>query len=370
MGKTVKVLIMSVCFILSGILKLYAQQTVKKERILIILDASASMQQQWQDSLTRFKAASAFIMQLMDSVYARNNEVEFALRVYGHQYPAGQNNCYDTRLEVMYSMDNYTQMSLRLASLHTIGVTPVSFAISEALDYDMSDVDRYNYHMVIITDGAESCGGNLCTLTKKIKDKHIPSPCIVSVASDAVLRKQYSCLGNYNLMLKNSDIAATIHQMLNGCCTVPYLVKNKIVFGDVSVHKKEAVTHAFQPLQKKAQDSVVLDSKTTEIKPVIESNNTAVISNIKVKEEIEGFGDLKIVDISKIKRIALFYEESNNFIPLNKMNIDQLYLGQVLKLKSGNYKIEYDAFFAPQVNRHMTKTFTIVKEMITEIRLD
>src|SRR6186997_1540025 len=93
-----------------------ADNGMRQPRILLLLDGSSSMLQPWNTTI-RFKGAAKIIAALMDSIYSVNAGVEFGLRVYGHQSPAQNNDCFDSRLEVMFSKNNATQMSLRLASL-------------------------------------------------------------------------------------------------------------------------------------------------------------------------------------------------------------------------------------------------------------
>ncbi|MCD6063149.1 MAG: von willebrand factor type a [Flavipsychrobacter sp.] len=186
-------------------------QEIKQPRILIVLDGSSSMLQPWQQDQNRFKTAARIITTLMDSLYKVNNQVEFALRVYGHQHPAQENNCFDTRREVMFSRDNFTQMSLRLAALQSLGVSPIAFSLKEAAEYDLVEQWKYNYSLVLITDGGESCGGNICDIVKTLLERKIHfKPYIVSLVDYAPLRDQYACLGSYLLTAKENDIPVTV----------------------------------------------------------------------------------------------------------------------------------------------------------------
>jgi hypothetical protein len=186
-------------------------QNEKQPRILIVLDGSSSMLQSWTPGQDRFKAASKIITTLIDSVYKVNKDVEFALRVYGHQYPSQENNCYDTQLEVMFSKDNLTQMELRLNALHPYGVTPIAFSIKEAAEKDMLDTKRNTYSLILITDGGESCGGNLCEVVRALLEKKIDfKPYILSLVDYAPLKEQYNCLGNYLLVTGEKDIKPTV----------------------------------------------------------------------------------------------------------------------------------------------------------------
>ncbi len=192
-------------------------EVVKQPRILIILDGSSSMLEPWDKGQIRFKAAQKIITTLIDSIYKVNKDVEFALRVYGHQYPSQQNNCYDTKLEVMFSKDNLAQMDLRLDALRPLGVTPISFSIRQAAEQDLTDPARNSYSVVLITDGGESCGGNLCDVVREILAKKITfKPYILSLVDYAPLRQQYDCLGEYLLVSQPADITPAVNKIVDG----------------------------------------------------------------------------------------------------------------------------------------------------------
>lgn len=194
---------------------LSAQQSQYRDsRILLLLDGSSSMTLPWSEDQPRFEAASRIILQLMDSLYAVNPDIEFGLRVYGHQSAARQNNCYDTRMEVMFSKDNLTQMGLRLDALRPRGVSPIAYSISQAALRDM-EKGKYQYSLILITDGAESCDGNICEVVEFLLSKKISfHPYILSLVDFAPLKEQYHCLGNYLLVTGDEDIPAAIHQIV------------------------------------------------------------------------------------------------------------------------------------------------------------
>lgn len=189
---------------------------VKQPRILILLDGSSSMGNKWIGNERRFDAASRIITSLIDSLYKVNKDVEFALRVYGHQYPAQENNCYDTRREVMFSKDNFTQMSLRLAALRPIGVSPIAFSLKEAVENDLTDPLQNTYSLILVTDGGESCGGNICEVMEKLLSKKIEfKPYILSLVNDAALKGQYDCLGNYLLVSKEDELKPAVGKIVD-----------------------------------------------------------------------------------------------------------------------------------------------------------
>lgn len=187
------------------------KQDFKEPRILILLDGSSSMINQWSQGQNRFQTAGQIVLRLMDSIYTINDQVAFSLRVYGHQYGVAQNNCYDTRREVMFSKDNYTQMALRLQHLHPMGVSPIAYSLKEAAENDFANEQDYAYSLVLITDGGESCGGDICEVVKSLIEKKIQfRPYIISLVDYAPLKEQYACLGNYLTVSKPSEIGAVI----------------------------------------------------------------------------------------------------------------------------------------------------------------
>jgi hypothetical protein len=259
----------------------FAQQQPKEmqPRVLILLDGSGSMEQEWSGGQNRFQTAAKIIAALIDSVYKVNSKVEFALRVYGHQYPSKDNNCYDTRLEVMFSKDNLTQMELRLAALHPYGVTPIAYSIKEAAEKDMTDEYRNTYSLVLITDGGESCGGNICDVVKKLLEKKINfKPYILSLVDYAPLKEQYNCLGNYLLVTSNNDIkkaVGTIVDAYRPMFTMTTINKKLVqdiptppVVSQVPVKKIEIVT---EPVKKEEPKPVITEPvKKEEPKPIMQ----------------------------------------------------------------------------------------------------
>ncbi|MBL7682532.1 MAG: VWA domain-containing protein [Flavipsychrobacter sp.] len=189
---------------------------VKQPRILILLDGSSSMNYEWTGGETRFKAASRIILALMDSMYKINKDVEFALRVYGHQYPSQDNNCFDTRLEVMFSKDNIDQMGMRLAALKPIGVSPIALSLKEAAEWDFEKPLRNTYSLILVTDGAESCGGNICDVVKQLLEKKIDfKPYILSLVDNQSLKNGYDCLGTYLPIAAEKDLKPSVGKIVD-----------------------------------------------------------------------------------------------------------------------------------------------------------
>ncbi|MBS1587765.1 MAG: VWA domain-containing protein [Bacteroidetes bacterium] len=189
---------------------LKAQSDRKQPRILIVLDESSSMSLSWVQNKQRVAAAKELILSIMDSVYSVNPNVEFALRAFGEQYNVRDNNCSDSKLEVSFSKNNKTQMLLRLDDLHPLGVTPIAYSLRQAADNDMADQLLYYYGLILITDGEESCNGNLCDVMKNFVNSKINyKPYIINLSNELKLKDVYDCMGNYLQATKPEDIPKT-----------------------------------------------------------------------------------------------------------------------------------------------------------------
>jgi Ca-activated chloride channel family protein len=100
------------------------QKLPDKTRILFLLDASGSMQEEWmRPNQSRWTVAKSILTKLVDSL-RQNSKLEIGLRVYGHQSPQEQKNCRDTKLEVPFKAKNHSLIIDKLAEIKPKGVTP------------------------------------------------------------------------------------------------------------------------------------------------------------------------------------------------------------------------------------------------------
>lgn len=188
--------------------------SAKIPRVLFLLDGSSSMAEDWTPGHTRFRQAGRFILSLVDSLSKANDEVEFGLRVFGHQYPAQQKNCYDTKLEIKFSRYNIVQMEARLEALHGYGVSPIAYSLSEAAMEDFGNENKYAYSIVLVTDGGESCNGDICKVVNDLLQRKIFfRPYIVSLVDYAPLRELYRCLGTFLTVSEEREMAPAISKI-------------------------------------------------------------------------------------------------------------------------------------------------------------
>jgi hypothetical protein len=275
----------------------FAQQKseLTQSRILILLDESSSMIQKWPSGKEKYKAADELIMRLMDSIYAINPQVEFSLRVFGHQYTVEQNNCYDTKNEVPFSKDNRTQMSLRLDDIRPLGVTPIAYALMQAAKFDLIDEDHNAYSIILITDGGESCGGDICDVMKKLmKYKVYFKPYIVSLEDDPSLKVTYSCMGDYLQVTKDADMPQAVSTIVTAFRPLLKITKNDYKEIQTIAANAPSVLKVTIPEIKVTESEVKKTQTETPkpVKPVIDTTVKAVVTRAK---------DTVVKPVTKIK---------------------------------------------------------------------
>lgn len=165
-------------------------------RILFILDASGSMKTEW-DGSDRYKIATRLLSKVVDSIEKVDRNVEFALRVYGHQSHRSLKNCKDSRLEVPFAKYNSANITTKLGELKPQGHTPIAYSIHQSLQDFPYDPYAKNA-IVLITDGLENCGGDICALGLELEKRHITMrPFIIGMGLDSSEQASFECIGTY-----------------------------------------------------------------------------------------------------------------------------------------------------------------------------
>ena len=182
-------------FLFSGFA--YAQQlkteNTEKTRILFILDASKSMSGQWQGE-QKFKIATTILSQVMDSLKGTDN-LDVALRVYGHQRNYPPQNCNDSKLEVPFAINNFERIKQRLKYIRPRGTSPIAISLERSKS-DFGDCSNCRNVIILITDGIEECGGDLCEVSAKLQKEGIAiKPFVIGIGLDT--RADFECAGTY-----------------------------------------------------------------------------------------------------------------------------------------------------------------------------
>lgn len=320
----------------------------EQHRILIVLNGSQRTLNTWSDKENNYQVSSRIISSLIDSLYQINDEVEFGLRVYGHQQSFRERDCYDSKREVMFSRDTRAQMKLRLTDIKPKGIAPLSFAISEANSYDISTTDQYIYSVIFVTDGSIDCGAEACAKMKELRKKLKFTPYVVQVSANEQFRNDYNCLGEFLTIKNEENIRYAIGHIVQAYRKI--LPPKK---PEATTTKKQS-RPAFEPLgntktktaptppAQAKKDSISVDTlKTGRVATTPPVHAIIISKNSKIKSEPENKnGHAILMNISRINHIAIYEDGA----PDNSPTKDIFPVGldtQKVELKPGFYKLIY-----------------------------
>ena len=152
------------------------------------------MSGKWETG-SKMKVAKRLLMNILDSLKKVDN-VELALRVYGHQSYVPPQDCSDTRLEVPFEPNNIDLIKHKLRQVEPRGTTPIAHSLYLAGN-DFPDSKGRNI-IILITDGIEACDGDPCEVSRALQKKGVMlKPFVIGIGLDIDLKKTFECVGNY-----------------------------------------------------------------------------------------------------------------------------------------------------------------------------
>lgn len=164
-------------------------------RILFIFDASNSMNAPWEKE-PKISVARRILISLIDSLEKVDN-IELALRVYGHQKPVPPQDCSDSKLEVPFDVGNASKIRQKLRIIEPKGTTPMAGSLALAVNDFGSRTDCRNI-IILITDGIEACDGDPCAVSRDLQAKGIAlRPFIIGIGIDENFKESFNCIGKY-----------------------------------------------------------------------------------------------------------------------------------------------------------------------------
>lgn len=169
-------------------------QEKEQTNILFLIDASYSMRKNWETK-SKWTIAKETVVEVADSLQANlKGEVNFGIRVYGHQSMPVHSDCKDTELLVPIKPNSISILKSRLESISPKGITPLAFSLEETKK-DFEGLKGKNI-LILITDGSESCQGDPCYILKLLmENKVILKPFIIGLDIAIESLQAYDCLG-------------------------------------------------------------------------------------------------------------------------------------------------------------------------------
>lgn len=186
----------------------------RKTRILFLLDGSGSMVAE-MGSTNRWSSAIGIMTNLIDTLRGVEN-LEVALRVFGHNKPITEKDCYDTKLEVPFAPNNHKAFITKMRGLKPLGYTSITQSLLAAAKDFPEDKTARNM-IVIITDGIEECSGDPCAVSKELQSKGIIlRPFIIGLGTDdEKFRNTYSCAGRYYNATSHEELQKVMGVIIN-----------------------------------------------------------------------------------------------------------------------------------------------------------
>jgi len=164
-------------------------------RILFIFDASQSMLGPWESG-KKINIARKYLISIVDSLEQIDN-IQMALRVYGHQSPVPPQDCSDTKLEVPFSDNNASRIRQKLRYLIPKGTTPIAYSL-ERSEYDFPTCKDCRNIIILITDGIEACDGDPCAVSERLQRKGIfLKPFVIGIGYDPYFKETFDCIGHF-----------------------------------------------------------------------------------------------------------------------------------------------------------------------------
>ena len=158
-----------------------------QNNMLFILDGSNSM---WGkvEGQAKIKTAQDVLTDLMGDL---SKDTKVGLMVYGHR---SRESCDDIEILSSIGQDTPAELVKKIRSIQPKGKTPIANALLDSVAA-FSKLEGQNNHVVLISDGIETCGGDPCLAAGAITYANIkPRVHVVGFDVGAKERAQLECI--------------------------------------------------------------------------------------------------------------------------------------------------------------------------------
>lgn len=205
-------------FLITTIMLLYPLFSIGQTRqnpevpspIIFIYDASGSMWGQMEGK-TKMEIASSVLSNSIDN-FAENQQI--GLVAYGHRK---KGDCRDVETLVAMTNTSKSDIAQAVKSIKPLGKTPLAFSAREVIDQLRERKEKAT--IVLITDGIESCDGDICKVVQDAKNEGIDFKLhIVGFGLKAGETEQLECAakagdGNYYDASNASGLGAALTEV-------------------------------------------------------------------------------------------------------------------------------------------------------------
>lgn len=176
-----------------------AQDTapVRTVNLELILDLSGSMARQIAGGETRMDAAKRVMNDVIDALPEQEG-VNVGFRIYGHlgdnSEARRQQSCSASDLVVPIQGVDKPALRQEVAEAQPIGWTPIALSLERA-GGDFQPGEGVVNHILLVTDGEETCGGDPCAVANSLRQGAAAvTTHVVGFALDNAQARQVSCI--------------------------------------------------------------------------------------------------------------------------------------------------------------------------------
>lgn len=176
-----------------------AQDTapVRTVNLELILDLSGSMARQIAGGETRMDAAQRVMNDVINALPEQEG-VNVGFRIYGHlgdnSEARRQQSCNASDLVVPIQGVDKPALRLEVAEARPIGWTPIALSLERA-GGDFQPGEGVVNHILLVTDGEETCGGDPCAIANSLRQGVAAvTTHVVGFALDEAQARQVSCI--------------------------------------------------------------------------------------------------------------------------------------------------------------------------------
>ena len=224
-------------------LALPLQSAVAENRrsIVLILDASGSMNANLPEGTTRIEAAKAAVANLVGKL---TDDTRLAFRAYGHRSPPQRKDCKDSELIVGFNTvaSNRATILAKADTIKAQGYTPINLSLQLAAQ-DLASEASAERVVLLVSDGKETCEGDPCATAKALADADAKLVVhTVGFGVDTVTRQQLQCIarmarGTYFGASNAGELAGMLTKAAGAKAAPPAETKTKIVIATQKLGK-------------------------------------------------------------------------------------------------------------------------------------
>jgi hypothetical protein len=180
---------------------------IAETNILIVLDSSADMEERLGPR-SRMELAAVLLSDSLGNLATRG--VNVGLRVFGIA-PRSRRDCADSTLLVPLGRADRRAMRRAIEHLRPTGYSPIAHSLEQA----GSDLPADGYNaIVLITGGADSCGGDSCAVAADLlRAGEVTRLYVLALGVEPAVEGQLDCIGEYGAVETAVDFKKALREV-------------------------------------------------------------------------------------------------------------------------------------------------------------